>query len=132
MSEGGDGLSVDSVYKYIDYLYGKLMFNVCCGVGVDGRWGNLEVTGAPIMLSTGHRAISREPSHTNLAVASSGSGWGHGTGSLKWNNIIQEIRLKVALYNKWRDELISRELERGVLYNDMRVMPPHGRSWAGR
>ena len=34
--------------------------------------------------------------------------------SLTWENIIQEIRLKVALYNKWRDESIARELERGV------------------
>ena len=34
--------------------------------------------------------------------------------SLKWGSIIQKIRLKVALYNKWRDELIARELERGM------------------
>ena len=34
--------------------------------------------------------------------------------SLKWKNVIQEIRLKVALYNKWRDESIARELERSV------------------
>ena len=34
--------------------------------------------------------------------------------SLKWENIIQEIRLKVALYNRWRDESIARELEGGV------------------
>ena len=33
--------------------------------------------------------------------------------SLK-DNIIQEIRLRVALYNKWRDESISRELEGSV------------------
>ena len=32
--------------------------------------------------------------------------------SLQWESIIQEIRLKVALYNKWRDESIARELER--------------------
>ena len=36
--------------------------------------------------------------------------------SLKWEDIIQEIRLKVALYNKWRDESIARELERGVAH----------------
>ena len=36
--------------------------------------------------------------------------------SLKWESIIQEIRLKVALYNKWRDESIARELERGVAH----------------
>ena len=36
--------------------------------------------------------------------------------SLKWDSIIQEIRLKVALYNKWRDESIARELERGVTH----------------
>ena len=34
--------------------------------------------------------------------------------SLKWENIIQEIRLKVALYNRWRDESIAREMERSV------------------
>ena len=34
--------------------------------------------------------------------------------SLKWENIIQEIWLKVALYNRWRDESIARELERSV------------------
>ena len=34
--------------------------------------------------------------------------------ALKWSNIIQEIRLKVALYNRWRDESIARDLERGV------------------
>ena len=34
--------------------------------------------------------------------------------SLKWENIIQEIRLKMALYNRWRDESIARELERSV------------------
>ena len=34
--------------------------------------------------------------------------------SLKWKNIIQEIRLKAALYNKWRDKSIARELERSV------------------
>ena len=34
--------------------------------------------------------------------------------SLKWESIIQEIRLKVALYNRWRDESIARELERSV------------------
>ena len=34
--------------------------------------------------------------------------------SLKWENVIQEIRIKVALYNKWRDESIARELERSV------------------
>ena len=28
--------------------------------------------------------------------------------ALKWKNIIQEILLKVALYNKWLDESISR------------------------
>ena len=36
--------------------------------------------------------------------------------ALKWENIMQEIRLKVALYNRWRDESIARELERGVPY----------------
>ena len=30
--------------------------------------------------------------------------------SLAWENIIQEMRLKVALYSKWRDESIAREL----------------------
>ena len=34
--------------------------------------------------------------------------------SLKWESIIQKIRLKVALYNKWRDESIAREMERSV------------------
>lgn len=34
--------------------------------------------------------------------------------SLKWENIIREIRLKVALYNRWRDESIAREMERGM------------------
>jgi len=34
--------------------------------------------------------------------------------SLRWANIIQEIRLKVALYNRWRNESIARELERSV------------------
>ena len=34
--------------------------------------------------------------------------------SLKWKNIIQEILLKVALYNRWRDESIARELERSM------------------
>ena len=34
--------------------------------------------------------------------------------ALKWENVIQEIRLKVALYNRWRDESIARELERGA------------------
>ena len=34
--------------------------------------------------------------------------------SLKWENVIQEIRLKVALYNRWRDESIAREMERGA------------------
>ena len=34
--------------------------------------------------------------------------------SLNWENIIQEIRLKAALYSRWRDESIARELERGV------------------
>ena len=28
--------------------------------------------------------------------------------ALKWENILQEIRLKVALYNRWRDESIDR------------------------
>ena len=35
--------------------------------------------------------------------------------ALKWENIIQEILLKVALYNKWRDESIARELGAGAL-----------------
>jgi hypothetical protein len=34
--------------------------------------------------------------------------------ALKWDSIIQEIRLKVTLYNKWRDESIACEMERGV------------------
>ena len=34
--------------------------------------------------------------------------------ALKWNNIIQEIQLKVALYNRWTDESIALDLERGV------------------
>ncbi len=29
--------------------------------------------------------------------------------ALKWDNIVQEIRLKVIQYNKWRDESIARE-----------------------
>ncbi len=29
--------------------------------------------------------------------------------ALKWDNIVQEVRLKAALYNKWRDESIARE-----------------------
>ncbi len=29
--------------------------------------------------------------------------------ALKWDNIIQEVRLKVALYNRWRDESIAWE-----------------------
>ena len=35
---------------------------------------------------------------------------------LKWESIIQEMQLKVALYNKWRDESIARELEGGVAH----------------
>ena len=34
--------------------------------------------------------------------------------SLRWGSIIQEMRLKVALYNRRRDESIARELERSV------------------
>ena len=34
--------------------------------------------------------------------------------ALKWENIVQEIRLKVALYNKWRDESIARETGGGT------------------
>ena len=44
--------------------------------------------------------------------------------SLRWANIIQEIRLKVALYNRWRNESIARELEEECATHDMRVMPP--------
>ncbi len=29
--------------------------------------------------------------------------------ALKWDNILQEVRLKVALYNRWRDESIAWE-----------------------
>lgn len=29
--------------------------------------------------------------------------------ALKWENIVQEVRLKAALYNRWRDESIARE-----------------------
>ncbi len=32
--------------------------------------------------------------------------------ALKWENIVQEIRLKVIQYNKWRDESIAREVGR--------------------
>ena len=32
----------------------------------------------------------------------------------KWENIIQEIQLKVALYNRWKDESIARELDGSV------------------
>ena len=35
--------------------------------------------------------------------------------ALKWENILQEIRLKVALYNRWRDESIARELGEGAM-----------------
>ena len=34
---------------------------------------------------------------------------------LKWENILQEIRLKVALYNRWRDESMARELGEGAM-----------------
>ena len=35
--------------------------------------------------------------------------------ALKWENIVQEIRLKVALYNRWRDESMARELGEGAM-----------------
>ena len=35
--------------------------------------------------------------------------------ALKWENILQEIRLKVALYNRWRDESMARELGEGAM-----------------
>ncbi len=31
--------------------------------------------------------------------------------ALKWENIVQEVRLKVIQYNKWRDESIEQEVE---------------------
>lgn len=34
--------------------------------------------------------------------------------ALKWENIVQEVRLKVALYNKWRDESIARKAGGGA------------------
>ena len=34
--------------------------------------------------------------------------------ALKWDNILQEVRLKVALYNRWRDESIAREAGGGT------------------
>ena len=34
--------------------------------------------------------------------------------ALKWENIVQEVRLKVALYNRWRDESIAREAGGGT------------------
>ena len=34
--------------------------------------------------------------------------------ALTWKSIIQEIRLKGALYSRWRNESIARELEGGV------------------
>ena len=30
--------------------------------------------------------------------------------ALKWGHILQEVRLKVALYNRWRDESMAREV----------------------
>ena len=54
----------------------------------------------------------------------------HGT-ALKWENIVQEIRLKVALYNKWRDESIARELGEGRVADGVTDMQTSGRSSAG-
>ena len=34
--------------------------------------------------------------------------------ALKWENIVQEVRLKVSLYNRWRDESIAREAGGGT------------------
>ena len=34
--------------------------------------------------------------------------------ALKWENIVQEVRLKVALYNRWRDESMAREAGGGT------------------
>ena len=34
--------------------------------------------------------------------------------TLKWDNIVQEIHLKVNLYNRWRDESIAAELAKEV------------------
>ena len=34
--------------------------------------------------------------------------------ALKWDNIVQEVRLKVALYNRWRDESMAREAGGGT------------------
>ena len=34
--------------------------------------------------------------------------------ALKWDNIVQEVRLKVALYNKWRDESMARKAGGGA------------------
>ena len=35
--------------------------------------------------------------------------------ALKWENIVQQIRLKAVLYNKWRDESIAQGLEESAL-----------------
>ena len=34
--------------------------------------------------------------------------------ALKWDNIMQEVRFKVALHNRWRDESIAREARGGT------------------
>ena len=34
--------------------------------------------------------------------------------ALKWENILQEVRLKAVLYNKWRDASIAREAGGGT------------------
>ncbi len=30
--------------------------------------------------------------------------------TLKWDNNLQEVKLKAPLYNRWRDDLIAREM----------------------
>ena len=46
--------------------------------------------------------------------------------SLRWESIIQKIRIKVAPYHKWRDESIARELERSAQHNYMKAILLHG------
>ncbi len=46
--------------------------------------------------------------------------------SLGWESVIQKMRIRVAPYDKWGGESISRELERRAQHNGMKVILLYG------
>ena len=102
------------------------------GKGSGGAWGESvrdQLGGSPD--ATRLDLMDREEKRENQAYWKARIGYGHRwivesvfsafkrlfgehLMALKWDNILQEVRLKVALYNRWRDESMAREAGGGT------------------